>query len=80
MMMQQKYGAFLWCSALITSMAEKKVPTAPTREDTVLKYLEYTVITTEDNGIVIYASGFCQGAYESTTTTPAFTFYEMDRP
>ena len=43
-------------------MAEKKVPTAPTREDTVLKNLEYTVITTEDNGIVIYASGFCQGA------------------
>ena len=55
-------------------MVENTLKAAPTREENIPKTVEYTAITTEDNGIVVYASGFIQGAEESTATTSAFNF------
>ena len=59
-------------------MAENTLIVAPTREETITKIVEDTAITTEDNGIVVYASGFSQGAEESTATTSAFNFDKTD--
>ena len=61
-------------------MEVKNLPAAPTGEDTISKNLEDTEITPEDNSIFIYASGLCQGDYESAATTQEFNFYLMDRP
>ena len=59
-------------------MADNNLTAAPTREDTIPKIVENTAITTEDNGMVVYASGFSQGAEESTATMSAFNFDKMD--
>ena len=59
-------------------MAENTLTAAPTREETIPKIVEDTAITTEYYGIVVYASGFSQGAEESTATTSAFNFDKTD--
>ena len=56
-------------------MEDKNLPESPTGEDTISTILEDTAITTEYNGIFIYASGLCQRDYESASTTPEFNFY-----
>ena len=43
-------------------MAENTLTAAPIGEETNSTIVEDTAITTDDDGIVIYASGFCQGA------------------
>ena len=78
--MQQKSGVFFGCSALIASMVDNTLTAAPTGEDTISTIVEDTAITTEDNGIVVYASEFSQGVEESTATMSAFNFDETDRP
>ena len=61
-------------------MAENTLTAAQTGEETISTIVEDTAITTDDNGIVIYASRFSQGAEESTTTMIAFKFDNMDHP
>ena len=61
-------------------MVDNTLTAAPTGEDTISTIVEDTAITTEDNGIVVYASEFSQGVEESTATMSAFNFDETDRP
>ena len=61
-------------------MAENTLPTASIGEEAIPTIVEDTAITTEDNGIVIYASKFSQGDEKSTTTTTLFNFDDTDRP
>ena len=77
---EKKSGALFWCSDLITSMTENTLSAAATGEEIISKIVEDTVITTEDNCIVIYDSGFSQGGEESTSITSALNFDERDRP
>ena len=59
-------------------MAENTLTVAPTREETSPKIVEDTAITTKENGIVVYASGFSQGDEESAATTSALNFDKTD--
>ena len=56
--------SYFLCCALIakfSSKAENNLMVEPTGEEAIPKIVEYTKIITEENGIVIFASGFSQG-------------------
>ena len=59
-------------------MTKNTLTAAPTRKETIPKIVVDNAITTEDNNIVVYASGFSQGTEESTAATSSFNFDKMD--
>ena len=62
------------------SSTDNTLKASPTGEEVIPKILEYIEITTEGNGMVVYSSGFSQGAEESTNTTTSTNFEDTDCP